>query len=445
MLGELEALVMWTLLLACNPDEPARPPLPAVSSSPDDSAAPTTPSTEPEEIVDAACEIADDNPLRARCVVVRNRPGPVTVSVSAPGMPERHYASDLDAAEHELWVWGLPAETEATWRSGTMSGTFVTGSLPKVFGAPAAMTTGTLEGADAVFTAAECSDGLYFLVVDGPGRIVWFERATLHTGPTTGYTWSQADRSFIEIGRNLLERHVSGERRLSLRRGEHYDDWPHHDVARWGPYTYLLVEREVDIGIEVFEGERKRGSFSLAQAFDLPHHSHANGVKVNEAGQIALSLRNYDSVVALDGDPASPGFLDVLWHAHGSDGLGLGAADFAPDPADSPLFHHQHNASFDGDRLWVFDNLSQQQPRALRMRMDEQTGALIEDGAWPVPGFCFIQGGAMPLEGGGVLATCADEPGVYAFRDGDPDPIWSLHLACDGPNAVTHALPVQIE
>ena len=58
-------------------------------------------------IVSVACALQDDNALRFDCVIVREAPGPVTLTVAG-----RDFRSEADHTEHTLALWGFRADTD---------------------------------------------------------------------------------------------------------------------------------------------------------------------------------------------------------------------------------------------------------------------------------------------------------------------------------------------
>jgi hypothetical protein len=96
-----------------------------------------------------------------------------------------------------------------------------------------------------------------------------------------------------------------------------------HDADSWGGYTYLLGETSAGVGgFEVFDGPTRLGQWLLTDAFAAGEvgRSHVNGLTVSERGEVVISELTYDAVLAVDGDPASPTFLQLQWHAVGSPG-----------------------------------------------------------------------------------------------------------------------------
>lgn len=386
-------------------------------------------------VVAASCALSD-NPLRASCTVRLDAPGPAAIEAAG-----RAYESRAEQVEHQILLWGLPPSSTIPWQAGPVRGELTTGPLPaELEGATGA--EGELDGMDGVFLAVKCGS-MYFVVVDGSGTIVWFEPAEVHVGPMSGYTWSQADRSFVEVsGSNLLERDLAGRTVRSVDQGTLPDDL-HHDVARYGPYTYVLgQDRGVD-SVAVLEGSELRGARSLDEVLDLPYETHANGITVHD-GQITVSLRNYDAVVGIGGDPDLPGFLELAWVATASPTSDLGVPAGVPVAAGAErLFHLQHNATADDGHLWVFDNAGDPTgARGLRMAMDLEAGTLEPDASWPLALPCTVQGGAVPLADGGALVSCSEAPLVARF--GESEPSWTLDAGCEGW-AMTRALPVWIE
>ncbi|HHO52940.1 MAG TPA: hypothetical protein ENK18_19205 [Deltaproteobacteria bacterium] len=406
-----------------------------------------------------SCDLTD-NPLRARCAVSLSSPGPVTVALEAPGVPPRSFHSPDRVLRHDILAWGLVPETPYTWSVGARQGTITTGALPADLARASVITTGTAWGFDAVLYPLACEPTSYFTLIDGQGRIVWFEPNDVFFDQTmTGYEWSQGSLSVLSLrSTRFLEQHVSGQILLDLRGGVELEHKLHHDADRWGRHRYLLHEyplgdgRNVD-GIDVFDDDQLVGTFDLADAFEIVgggpgDWSHANGLNVTDSGEIILSLLNFDTILGIDGDPASPTFLQLSWHAVGS-GDGLPEPDYVPVAGVGQGFSGQHNASRHGDELWVFDNTGDgARSRALRMQMDHVAGTLEAVDWWWFDHQCSNQGGALPIEGG-VLATCANRNDVWAFRDGERRPDWTLKAGCDGGGIsgldITRAIPVFIE
>ncbi len=407
----------------------------------------------------AACALTA-NALRITCTATLEAPGSVTLVLSAPGAATRTFVS-ADATEHEILGWGLVADTAYTWSIGTQSGTVTTGPLPAALADAAIATTGAATGFDAVLYPLACPGDDYFTMIDSDGRIVWYEQNDVYFGAfMAGYDWSQADLTVLSVGEDRFqEQHVSGDVVLDLAGGGvDFEHTLHHDTARWGDLRYLLFEYPVGAlfvdGVHVFDGPTRIGTWLMGDDFTVPDSGegdwgHANGLKVTETGEIVLSLHTFSSVLTVDGDPASPTFLQSETILNGGKG-GLPDPDYVPVDGPGEGFRRQHNASRHGDDLWVFDNESQPTSRALRMALDPATGTLTTTGSWSFDETCKNQGGAIPLAGGGVLASCANVGKVWQFDEAATEPGWTLEADCGedlepGSLPILRGIPVMVE
>ncbi len=439
---------IWSALalLGCTPDAKDEPPDTDVAADTDTPTAAT-----------AACALTE-NALRISCTTTLDAPGTATLTLAAPGAATRTFVS-AEATQHAILGWGLLPETAYTWTIGAESGTVTTGSLPAALADADIDVTGAAAGFDAVLYPMACPGDDYFTLVDGDGRIVWYERNDVYFGASmAGYDWSQADRTVLSVGGDRFqEQHVSGDVVLELAGGgADFEHSLHHDTASWGNLRYLLFEYPVGQllvdGIHVFDGSTLLGTWLMGDDFTVPAEGkgdwgHANGLKVTETGEIVLSVHSFDSVLFLDGDPASATFLQPQTLVNGGKG-GLPDPDYVP--IDGEGFRRQHNASRHGDDLWVFDNDSQPTSRALRMALDPAAGTLTTTGSWAFDVTCDNQGGAIPMAGGGVLATCANARKVWLFEEAATEPSWTLEANCGealdpGSLPLLRGIPVQIE
>ncbi|MEN0064810.1 MAG: hypothetical protein AAGA48_21875 [Myxococcota bacterium] len=450
------------VMLSCTGEQGEEPPPPPMNEPNEtaDTGSPTTDTgpTTSDPTVKAVCERDANNALRASCQVQATEAISVTLTLSAPGVPTRTFESSDEMTNHTLFVWGLVPDTNYTWTVGDITGTLTTGSLPQalqpninVQGDASAFTF------DAVMRPLECRNGRYSTMIDTEGRIIWYEPIP-DDYALWGYgsfNWSQEHQTvLIASAAGFIETNLSGNIVLRLDPGVHYSNahMLHHDVDRWGNFRYLLFQYDVDgflvDGVHVFEGDTLRGTWFMDDHFTVgggnPDWSHGNGINVNDDGTIVLSFLSFDAVVALDGDPNSPTFLDILWHAAGAPETGLPNPDFIPTGQLNERFRGQHNASLVNDDLWVFDNASQGMSRALRMSMDASVGLLTVTGSWSMEEFCPIQGGALPIDGG-VLATCATSGQARAFRENATTSDWSLRSGCQGRPELNRAIPVSFD
>lgn len=392
-----------------------------------------------------SCALDPENALRATCDAVLPNAAPVTLTVFANGEPTRTFSSDT-ATEHTLTAWGLAPETVYSWELYGSSGTFETLPLPSAFDGLSVTVSGELPGVDLVLHSLPCGERNWFVMFDSTGRLMWFQEAEWSSADGRGYDWDDENRSLMASSAKLfVEIGASGQELLRLEQGTHFSDELHHDVSRWGAYTYLLAEysesgKNLD-RVDVFEGTALLGSWRLTDTYDVASNpnqggeewSHGNGFNVNADGQGIFSTLSFSGVVAFDADPASATFLDHQF-------LASGTADGLPDPDYTPLipdagFAQQHAAHRLGDELWIFDNTGDGfTSRGLRLKLEhDQSGlAILEE--WPMGGGCRAQGGAYPLDGGGMLATCAPTGDVWGFAAGQQEPIWTLNAWCDEQN-----------
>jgi len=431
--------VLSLLVLSCAGTDPAT----------DDT---TTSSPSPSPIpADAACT-ATEHPLRFSCTATLPAPAAATLTVSGPGF-EHVFTDPTVATEHTILAWGLPPETDVAFELAGKTGTFRTGALIDDLANAVIEVTGEAFGFDAILQPLACEQ-TWFVLIDPEGRIVWYEPSPGFASWHDGYSWSAADRSVLSTGPDeMVEIDVSGEQRLQLLAGFDFEGTLHHDVARWNGFTYLLFEelflgKLVD-GFLVFDGDMEVGRFFLGDHYSVEPQgrldwSHANGIRPNEAGQIAMSLMALDTVVLVDGDPASPSFLQPLWTAVGST-EGLPYPDYVAPPEQDEGFVGQHEASYDGTSLWLFDNLSEPWSRGLRLALDDAAGTVTVDRSWPLTVSCPVQGGTTPVDGG-VLVTCARGATITLFPEDSGEAVWTLAPGCTATTDVTtHAVPVWID
>ena len=441
---------MWLglLALACRPKPGPLDPGPNPTTTED---VPTAP------VVEATCQ-RDSNPLRVRCAASVAYEGAAVLELGATGEADRVFRSNVNALSHEIVGWGLVPDTTYRWRIGEHTGEVTTGGLPPPLAEAQIEVSGTPFGFDAVLHPLDCGEAAYFTLVDGDGRIVWYEPDDVfHRGSMTGYDWSAQGRSVLAVNAfTFLEVTAWGDSLIRLDRPGDFEYPLHHDVARWGRYRYLLFERQIGEawvdGFYVFDGDQRVATWFMEDHFDVPRDArgkwgHVNGIRVTTSGEVVLSVLNFDSVVVVDGNPASEGFLEVLWHAAGNREGGLPDPDLVALDGPEEGFSRQHHATLLDDTLWVFDNAGQPTSRALRLQLDSDDGTMAQTGAWSFGTRCRLQGGAVPIEGG-VLATCANDGLVWAFEDAGETPAWTLRMQCGSKLPLlplTRGIPVLIE
>ncbi|MCB9688012.1 MAG: hypothetical protein H6738_17910 [Alphaproteobacteria bacterium] len=396
------------------------------------------------------------------CEVTLDAPGPAALTVTAAGAPSHTYRSRTAQLVHHVQVWGLLPETTYDWDAGDgFTGQLSSGSLPEAVERVSVSASGQLFGADAVLVRGKCG---YFLMIDSDGNIVWYQQDDLFSDLSDGMRWVQEERALLVTRDAAFSTDAPVVRKTDLVGDEllRLEDADlalraTHDLDAWHGLVYALGHTgQWGIGgFEVFDGTTKIGQWMLSDEFagtaDLGE-IHVNSLSVSDDGEVVLSLWNRDTIVVVDGDPASPTFLQTLFHAQGNPGVGdpLPNPEFVPAPGQGQLFVGQHNPTRVGaDELWVFDNRSTLlRSRALRMRLDAQAGTMTEVESWWMDQSCPFQGGAIAIPGG-ALVTCATTDGVNAFRFGSATSSdWRMRATCGGGfpgSSMTRAYPVTIE
>jgi hypothetical protein len=139
---------------------------------------------------------------------------------------------------------------------------------------------------------------------------------------------------------------------------------------------------------------------------------HTNSVHVRD-GTLILSSLAMSSVIALDADPVSDGFGEILWTLSGQTSSPLAPSDLI-DPSGDLAFNQQHHVQWTDDgRITLWDNISQPYSRGLRLDINEDEGTANIDSVWPVELPCRGQGSAFLMEDDHMLATCAQEFRIF--------------------------------
>ncbi|GEM_PF-2862726 len=406
-----------------------------------------------------SCALDEANGLRASCQVNLPNVAEAVLTVSADGEPSRSFMSP-EASEHSVTAWGLLPDTAYEWTVAGKSGTFQTRALPSELDALEIEVTGAPSGFDALLQSLPCGGSDWFVMFDGDGRVVWLQEVAEYGVEGRGYEWVPESKTLMMATKTMfMELTIDGREVMRLEQGTHFDDEIHHDMSRWGPYTYVLMEyvedgKNVD-RVDVYEHTAPLGSWHITETYDVLSNpnsggdewSHGNGLNVTADGQAIFSSLSFSSVVAFDADPASATFLEHQWLANGT-------ADGLPNPDYTPLspsagFQKQHAAHRVGDELFLFDNTGDGiKSRAVRLELTHERNGLSMLEEWVMGGSCRAQGGAYPLDNGGMVATCAPTGDVWAFVGGDSDPVWTLNAWCtdaeDGPIRFPKGVPITI-
>ena len=400
---------------------------------------PTTPTP---GVGSASCALDSSNALRIRCNATLADVGVTHLTLTANGAPTRNFTSE-EGTQVEVVGWGLKPDTEYTWTIGGETGTVSTGSIPNNLTAATIQTSGAPVGLDAVLIPLNCTQR-YFVMIDGDGDIIWYEQNDLYQNGMDAYEWTGDDHSLlIGNGSDVVEIAAGG--------GE-LNNWTvadnvHHDLTRWNGYTYMLFNyttQNVTVdAVYVYDGPNHVGTFDFADHYDITENppggggpggnewGHANGINPSEDGQIVTSLKNWNSLVTWDGDPDSATFGEVLWVVEG-DANGLSDADYSPPAGSDEGFGNQHNATWWGEQLYLFDNDGVSgTSRAARYSLDDTTGEVRYEEGWSVQSNCPTEGGAVPVDGG-ILGTCANNGDIFEFRDGEANAAFELSATCGG-------------
>lgn len=120
------------------------------------------------------------------------------------------------------------------------------------------------------------------------------------------------------------------------------------DVEVWDPFDFLdpINDRTPRSSVKTFEPER-----ILCAATPNEDWTHANSLQVAPDGNVVMSIRHLNQIVAID-----PDFESLAWRLGDAGQLGDPTSDFSfPEPADR--FYHQHSArQLPNGNILLFDN-----------------------------------------------------------------------------------------
>jgi hypothetical protein len=440
---------------------------------------PTTPappttggSSDGEPPIAATCAVDEGNGLRAVCAVQLATPGPASITLSAPGIDPLVFDSPAAAAAHAIPVWGLAPSTSFAWvataGAATASGVLETGALVGTLRNLTVTVTATGDhGDEAVLLNYGC-EGLdeALLILDRAGRVRWYEELLGIDDPGLGPTTTRgfqvdADGTLLA----LLDRdavvsydRLGGQSFVAARDADFVPP-VHHDVARWGQWTYALFSEVVDgpLGPTVMDGflvfaedGSVRATWRAADHFapvaggtgggpywadvhgDALDWSHTNAIAVDALGHATLSLRYQSALVQVVADPDAADFGAVRWVAVGEPAT---SALVATVPLWSSTgitdlgFEEQHHLTALGDGAWLlWDNGRDGQPsRALRVQETDVGLDLQQE--WVADGACPGQGSASLLASGHVLVDCAPADTLAEVTPAG-ETVWSARVGC---------------
>ncbi len=430
----------------------------------------------PGAVTAASCAVQSGNALRVDCAVERSEPGAVAVTL-ADG---RVFTSDAPSTTHTVVLWGLKPSTTYGWEASAtdgapLSGDVTTDALPGDV-ALSTTVTGTTPTVDAVLMP-RCGTSATAVMVDGDGDIVWYQDFSEIAGSSLySLSWSDEGTVLASLDHDtVVEMKPAGDDTTVLDLPSlGLDGKLHHDLVKRDGRFYLLYAFARDSlvidGVYVLANDGTLlGDIDSSAWYDTssgggpsdPYWgsvfpgaaslAHANSVSVGADGELLVSFRFLDAVVAADGAPDSAGFGDLLWALEGgTSSLISGTVDLVSSGgATSDLaFEAPHCVSHaPSGRITVFDNGDHTTSRALVMAVDG-TSADIE-ATYSMNADCPDQSSVFELDGGEVVATCAGEAFVAEFAPGASTSTWRLDVDCSagggppGPS-LTRGTPVDL-
>jgi len=233
------------------------------------------------------------------------------------------------------------------------------------------------------------------------------------------------------------------------------------DVVVWDPFRFLnpLTERTTALSSDPTSDSNTRSPMHCGtDLLTIEEWTHANSLQVAPTGEILMSVRHLDTVIAI-----SPQFDRIAWR------IGRFGSDFAfPDPSDK--FYHEHYVRMlDNGHLLLFDNGNGRPPaeggqysRALELALDwnSMTATKVWEYRHQVgAGYKYADkvGGAQRLENGNTLITFgadidpttlkAKTPQTFTLVEADANPeagaLAVLDMLIPGNMVVYRALPVK--
>ncbi len=245
-----------------------------------------------------------------------------------------------------------------------------------------------------------------------------------------------------------------------------WDPQTQTDVIVWDPFDFLnpLTERTTALSSDPGANSNSRSPMRCEGALlRIEEWTHANSLQVAPTGEILMSVRHLDTVIAI-----SPEFDRIAWR------IGRFGSDFAfADPSDE--FYHEHFVRMlENGNLLLFDNgngrpLAQggQYSRALELALDwdsmtatkvwEYRHPVGDSGGSPVYKYADKVGSVQRLENGNTLILFGADidptslnvktPQTFTLVEADANPeagaVAVLDMLIPGNLVVYRALPVK--
>lgn len=371
------------------------------------------------------------------------------------------FTSLSSQSRHDLGLYLMRAGREYAWeaqatRGGpVVQGSWVTGELPAALEERYDV-SGTPTMGHVMFMSP-CQP--YAIVADVHGETLWYQRMDDDTGVFRwGVVWTEDDTVLTMFGRResedpnmILEFDMMGNEVQRIVRGEHFDEYVHHDMFRRDGLTYALRKDLLDVdgetfvydGIYVFDGTQLVADWELASAFTPEpgatqnDYTHGNSLFVDGEGNMLVSFRHLSSIALLDGDTSSSAFGDWIWGIQG-----LPSDSDVSFPNDFPLvasvdgvaqFSQQHNAHMlDDGSIVLFDNSQgSRDSRVVRLRLDPSAKESEIIDAYSMEQFCSFDGGAWTTAEGNPVGTCAPARRAVEFDAASGEALWEMTVSCD--------------
>lgn len=431
--------------------------------------------------VDLTCALDPDNALRLRCEANLREEAPVTLRFGREGQePDRSLSSAEPLLEHTFDVAYLAPESRYAFSAQTPSGEsdeieIETGALPATF--PRVSVTGTQGSSSEGMRFLMSCAGPYAIELSAAGEIVWYQdlaagladeqshRARAMSIDADGEITALLDQSLIrrfsEGGELLFEVNV---RDLGL------ESPLHHDLVRSGDLVYLLFAETYEVSgqlyvldglylLDAYDG-RHVATWALADHvvpeglhggtgyWDLrfpnaDDWSHANSLLAEPDRSVWVSFYNLDSVIQIDGDPASASFGDIALAVAGdarspfvpsesaAEVLAVTDPDDRTDDETFSYAHHPGLVPFEGRTvLTLFDNGPDTMSRVLALDLQHTPGQAVVAGSWGVGYHCPIEGSVYRLQSGRWLATCPSERAILEIEPSTGEIAREVKLSC---------------
>lgn len=429
-------------------------------------------------IIDATCNVQDDNLLRYDCTVTTDVDA--TVWVEFEGKPGVRSSSVSEGTTHAVTIWGLHSDTSYTWSvsaendhgADAFVGTSVTTGIPDVvIDLFASALEVSAPQTEYILVNAPCATGHYTTILDTDGNVVWYDDAAADSRIVTGLQFTQDGTVFtVYDDERFIERALDG-RVIRDWTEKDIGAFLHHDVhirdgILWGlsitPMTLGGQPYIID-SVHGYDADGNRvHEWSMDEVLDprgydwhgdsaywgdnYPGHCdpfHVNSFDIDDNGDWILSMKDLDEVLKVYG-PDSPAAGQLAWNFRAD---GTGSLKYAAGDGVVPFFAGQHHVTqTDETTLLMFDNLGiLGSSRALVFELDEDalTAAPIQQ--FSMEDTCELQGSAYWV-GDHMLATCGPDHWMREF-DASGNTVWGLALSCGQQSKIPtyRGIPVTLD